>query len=129
MTFEDVRKKQHDKHYATKELYTLTCKLKGYNTILDENKSVVWNREQVEVLNKPIREQIEQIHEYNANQHELFYNDLTEAAASEYSINKEQAQLILNHYRDTTDYDYICRDFIDEYQKLVQVFVKVLTTK
>lgn len=75
------------------------------NTVIDENKSVKWNREQVELKNHHIRKEFEDAQYKRAEIIERAHNQIFEyiVQESEGKLSIEQAKKLYYHYRETED--------------------------
>lgn len=118
MTFEDVKTNVYNQLYKTKDTYCLQRKMLKVGTIIDEDQTVRWNREQVELRNSAMRKQIQQIHDHNHKLSENFKCHLFEAANKEYRLNDNQCEMIYNKLMNELDCNYICHDFVEEFEDL-----------
>lgn len=71
---------------------------KGY--IFDEDKSVKWNKEQVEALNKKYDSAIKKYHEELQQGYKNFLEDLKQAIQNDYKFTEKQADVIMEHIYD-----------------------------
>lgn len=79
----------------------------GY--IVDEEKSVKWNREQVEVHNKEVNKAWTKYRLKCNEGHENFNKDLKKAIQNDYKFNEAQADVIISYLYNEGMYDDLCR--------------------
>ena len=65
MTFDDIRQNVKDHQYKSENTYALQRKLLKPDAVIDEDQTVRWNREQIELRNNTIRKQIQEVHDSN----------------------------------------------------------------
>lgn len=116
--FDEIRINVNNQCYKSESSYTLQRKLLKPGTIIDEDQTVRWNKEQVENRNETIRKQIEEIHKNNNKQQKIFKCHLFEAANKEYNLNDNQCEMIYNKLMSELDCNYICVDFVNEFEDL-----------
>ena len=116
--FDEIRINVDNGCYKCESSYALQRKLLKTGTIIDEDQTVRWNREQVENRNATIRKQIEEVVKSNNKQHEIFKCHLFEAANKEYNMNDNQCEMIYNKLMNELDCNYICLDFVTEFEDL-----------
>lgn len=118
MTFEDVKQKVYDQEYKHKDTFCLSRKRLRHDTVIDENQTVKWNREEVARRNDALKVEIEEIHKENLKQTANFKCHLFEAANKEYRLNDNQCEMIYNKLMNEIDCNYICCDFVEEFEDL-----------
>lgn len=92
---------------------------KGY--IFDEDKSVKWNKEQVEALNKKYDMAIKKYHKDLRTGYENFWKDLKQAIQNDYNFTEAQAKVIMDHiYRDGM------YDDLDRAEELCEIVYDIL---
>ena len=116
--FDEIRINVNNNCYKFENSYTLQRKLIKPGTIIDEDQTVRWNREQVEARNETIRKQIQEIKKNNNKQHEIFKCHLFEAANKDYRLNENQCEMIYNKLMSESDFNYVCTDFVNEFEDL-----------
>ena len=116
ITFEDIKNNIDLQTYKFESAYALQRKLLKPGTIIDEDQTVRWNKEQVETRNETIRKQIEEIRNNNNKQHDIFKAHLFEAANKHYRLNDNQCDMIYNKLMSESDFNYVCTDFVDEFE-------------
>lgn len=118
MDFDEIKINVNNKCYPCESSYSLQRRLLKPDTIIDDDQTVRWNREQVECRNASIRKQIEEIRNNNIKQHQIFKCHLFEAANKEYRLNNNQCEMIYNKLMSELDCNYICTDFVGEFEDL-----------
>ena len=116
--FDEIKRNIDNGCYKSESSYSLQRKLLKPGTIIDEDQTVRWNKEQVENRNFSIRKQIEEIHNNNIKQQQIFKTHLFEAANKDYRLNDNQCEMIYNKLMGELDCNYICTDFVDEFEDL-----------
>lgn len=98
LTFEDIFATIEESE-STYNRYNIEAKRPGSKLpvgyILDEDKSVKWNREQVALHNMLVEAQWRDYHEAYSNGWFNFRSDLKEAIHNEYGFSEDQAACIL----------------------------------
>lgn len=78
-------------------------------TVLDENKSVKWNREQIEILNKKYDDKVKELNTKKNLMYTNLVNGIKEYIIEETKVSKKQADKIYNYL-----YDEYCSHGIAE---------------
>lgn len=106
LTFEDIfvtikESEQGHNHY------NVECKRPEHTLpndyIIDEEKSVTWNREQVRIHNKQIALQWKEYREASFQGRCNFYSDLKEAISNEYGFGEDQVDCIREQLESAAD--------------------------
>lgn len=88
-TLEDIRKDYNDGVYVSKLKYPTAKKFpEGY--IFDEDKSVKWNKEEVQRRNQEIADQYSAYRAENARLNNNLGDDVMNALVAEYGFSREQ---------------------------------------
>lgn len=76
--------------------------LKRYNNgdVIDEDKSVKWNREQVEILNKKYNDKVKELNTKGNLMYTNLVNGIKEYIIEETKVSKKQADKIYNYLYD-----------------------------
>lgn len=106
LTFEDIFvtiKESEQGHNR----YNVECKCPEHTLpndyIIDEEKSVTWNREQVRIHNKQIALQWKEYREASFQGRCNFYSDLKEAISNEYGFGEDQVDCIREQLESAAD--------------------------
>lgn len=89
----------------------------GY--ITDENKSVKWNKEQVDLANNQYMEKLKEFNIYKLEIQEKFTNDVIDAIKNESKLSESIAYLIYNKVSDDYDSQEHLLNLIEEYVDFV----------
>lgn len=89
----------------------------GY--ITDENKSVKWNKEQVDLANNQYMEKVKEFNIYKLEIQEKFTKDVIDAIKNESKLSESIAYLIYNKASDDYDSQEHLLDLIEEYVDFV----------
>ena len=116
--FDEIKINVHNKCYKFENSFSLQRKLLKLGTIIDEDQTVRWNKEQVEARNETIRKQIDEIKKTNDKQRDIFKAHLFEAANKEYRLNDNQCEMIYNKLMGESDFNYVCSEFVDEFENM-----------
>ena len=115
MTFEVVKDNIFNGKYAHTSDMRLLSQLLPLSHVVDEQQSVVWNREKVKELNADIRKQIEEVRTANNKKTAQFKFDLFEAANKEYRFNEDQCEMIYSKVMEYTEFDYISQGLVEDF--------------
>ena len=116
--FDEIKMNIDNGCYKCDSSYALQRKLLKPGTVIDEDQTVRWNKEQVESRNETIRKQILEIRDRNIKQREIFKCHLFEAANKHYRLNDNQCEMIYNKLMSESDSNYVCDEFVDEFEDL-----------
>jgi uncharacterized protein YdhG (YjbR/CyaY superfamily) len=94
--------------------------------VFDEDKSVKWNREEVEKHNALVSEQKKKAMQLSAQMYQNYINDLAQAAYDEYDISESQFRLIYEKVMEYTEYDYICAANVEDVEDYVYFISNVI---
>lgn len=97
--------------------------------VIDEDRTVKWNRAEVVRLNNEARKEFDKMVSLKKTLAEQYRADLASAAANEYGINSAQATKIYTHVINNTEYDYISVEFTVDYEKFCKLFAILRDTK
>lgn len=95
ITMKELNEKITSKYYDGPEL--LKTKLLKENAIIDEDKSVKWNREEVVRRNKGIKKEIQDNKNARNAANEQFNQDIISVYAKEYDMKQSQVSLIYSY--------------------------------
>ena len=98
-------------------------------TVIDEDKSVRWNREEVTRINGEKRIEFEKMKSMKKFLAAQYRSDLSAAALNECGINSKQAEFIYTYVMDHTEYDYMSVEFTIDYEKFCKVFARLRDMK
>ena len=125
MTFNEIKANIYRGDYRSAQTSHLTCKLLPKDHITDVDKSVRWNQEVVEELNKVLRKEIEAIHQENSKRTAQFNEDLLSAIKSEFNFSDKQCVLIKEHVLETSEaFSYVSIEFIEDVENTCQWLVE-----
>lgn len=79
----------------------------GY--IVNEEQSVKWNREQVELHNKEVDKALKKYHSKLREGYKNFRTDLKQAMQNDYNFTATQAGIIMTYLYDDGMYEDLCR--------------------
>ena len=94
-------------------------------TVIDEDKSVRWTREEVIRINGEKRIEFEKMKSMKKFLAAQYKSDLSAAALNECGINSKQAEFIYTYVMDHTEYDYMSVEFTIDYEKFCKVFARL----
>lgn len=94
-------------------------------TIIDEEKSVRWNREEVERRNKEMKERIEENRRQRREKERQQDEDIIRAYANESGLTEEQVGKIYRHAYSQYHSSGIS-EVIDELNELISLFIDVM---
>lgn len=120
MYFDDIRNNILNNVYEVdyNKRPTRTPNMKaGY--ITDENKSVKWNKEQVDLANNQYMEKVKEFNIYKLEIQEKFTKDIIEAIKNESKLSESIAYLIYNKASDDYDSQEHLLNLIEEYVDFV----------
>ena len=98
-------------------------------TVIDEDQSVRWNREEVTRINGEKRIEFEKMKSMKKFLAAQYRSDLSAAALNECGINSKQAEFIYTYVMDHTEYDYMSVEFTIDYEKFCKVFARLRDMK
>ena len=98
-------------------------------TVIDEDKSVKWNREKVNSINAEKRAQYEEMKALQNALFQQYKDDLYAAAKYECDIHQSQAAAIYIYVMDHTEYDYVSVEFTIDYEKFCKFFARLRDMK
>lgn len=116
MYFDDIRNNilnnVYKVDYSKRPIRTSNMKA-GY--ITDENKSVKWNKEQVDLANNQYMAKVKEFNIYKSEIREKFTKDIIDAIKNESKLPESIAYLIYNKASDDYDSQEHLLDLIEEY--------------
>ena len=117
----DVANKYRDGDYTNKMPSPYEMKVYSKNHVFDENKSVKWNNEQIELKNKERELAFEKYRKESSRLTSLLEADIINAIVYEYKFNNKQANLIYQYaYQEHHSYGYL--EIINSLYELCEVF-------
>lgn len=130
MTFENVRANYWAGEYRPKVKLGYRAPTISADTIIDENMSVKWNREEVKRRNEIIIEDFTAAKQEERDLYDKFKDDLFKAAKSEYKLNRNQFDVVYERVMECeTEHDYMCAEFIDDFEDFVDWFFNVVNMR
>ena len=129
ITFQDIVNRYLDGKYDTPTKIGYRPEQLPMETVIDEDKSVKWNREEVNRLNAEKRAQYEAMKALKHTLFQQYKNDLYAAAKHECNINQSQAEAIYIYVMDHTEYDYVSVEFTIDYEKFCKFFARLRDMK
>lgn len=116
MYFDNIRNNilnnVYEVDYSKRPVRTSNMKV-GY--ITDENKSVKWNKEQVDLANNQYMAKVKEFNIYKSEIREKFTKDIIDAIKNESKLPESIAYLIYNKASDDYDSQEHLLDLIEEY--------------
>lgn len=120
MYFEDIRNNilnnVYEVDYNKRPVRTSNMRT-GY--ITDENKSVKWNKEQVDLANNQYMEKVKEFNIYKLEIQEKFTKDVIDAIKNESKLPESVAHIIYNKASDDYDSQEHLLNLIEEYVDFV----------
>ena len=120
MYFDDIRNNilnnVYEVDYNKRPVRTSNMRT-GY--ITDENKSVKWNKEQVDLANNQYMEKLKEFNIYKLEIQEKFTKDVIDAIKNESKLSESIAYLIYNKASDDYDSQEHLLNLIEEYVDFV----------
>lgn len=98
-------------------------------TVIDEDRSVKWNRAEIERINSEKRVEFEKMKLLKQQLAEQYKTDLADAAKYECNIHINQANAIYTYVMDHTEYDYMSVEFTIDYEKFCKFFARLRDMK
>ena len=129
ITFQDIVNRYLDGKYDPPTKIGYRPEQLPMETVIDEDKSVKWNREEVNRLNAEKRAQYEEMKALKNTLFQQYKNDLYAAAKNECDINQAQAGAIYVYVMDHTEYDYVSVEFTIDYEKFCKFFARLRDMK
>ena len=99
------------------------------NTVIDEDKSVKWNREEVARINAEKRIEFDKMKSRKQFLAAQYKGNLAAAAKDECNINQAQADAIYDYVMQTSEHDYISVEFTIDYEKFCKFFARLRDIK
>lgn len=116
MYFDDIRNNilnnVYEVDYNKRPARTPNMKA-GY--ITDENKSVKWNKEQVDLANIQYKKKLEEFHNHKFELYDKFTKDIIDAIKNESKLPESIAYIIYNKASDDYDSSLHLLDLVREY--------------
>ena len=129
ITFQDIVNRYLDGKYEPPTKIGYRPEQLPMETVIDEDKSVKWNREEVNRINAEKRAQYEAMKTLKESLFQQYKNDLYAAAKHECNINHAQAEAIYIYVMDHTEYDYVSVEFTIDYEKFCKFFARLCDMK
>lgn len=119
----EINDKYRNGDYTNKMPSPYDLKSYSKNHIFDEDKSVKWNKEQVELKNKEKHDAIKKYREESYRLSSQLDEDIKKAIAKEYTFNEKQAEIVFIHaYQEHHSYGY--GEIINCLYELCDIFEK-----
>lgn len=100
------------------------------DTVLDENKSVKWNREEVERQNAQIEAEWMKLNDIKIQRYQQFKADMFTVSKSEYKMNQAQFEKLYEFVMyEYSEHDYMCAEFVEDFENFCDFFYDVVNTK
>ena len=129
MTFQKIVNKYLDGKYDPPEKIGYKPEQLPIETVIDEDKSVKWNREEVTRVNAEKKAKYEEMKALKESLFQQYKQDLYTAARNECNIHREQAEAIYIYVMDHTEYDYVSVEFTIDYEKFCKFFTRLRDMK
>ena len=130
MTFRDIQCNCWNGVYSPPLNLGYKAKTLDKDTVIDENKSVKWNREEVERRNEKIEAEWGAQFDIKIQRYQQFKTDLLTAAKAEYKMNDAQFEklyeFVMYQY---SEHDYVCAEFVQDFEKFCDFFFDVVNTR
>lgn len=130
MTFHDIQCNCRNGIYSAPPNLGYKAPKLAKDTIIDEDKSVKWNREAVERQNEQIEAEWRALNNVKIQRYQQFKADMLKAAKAEYKMNEAQFEKLYEFvmYKHS-EYDYMCAEFVDDFEDFCDFFFDVVNTK
>ena len=100
------------------------------DTVIDEDQSVKWNREEVERRNAQIEAEWNDLNKIKIQRYQQFKNDLRKVAKSEYEMTDAQFEKLYEFVMyEYSEHDYMCAEFVQDFEKFCDFFFDVVNTR
>ncbi len=129
MTFQNIVHKYLDGKYDPPEKIGFRAEQLDPTTVIDEDKSVKWNREEVARVNTEKKAKYEAMKTLKESLFQQYKQDLYAAAKDECNIHYAQAEAIYIYVMDHTEYDYMSVEFTIDYEKFCKFFARLRDMK
>ena len=130
MTFHDIQCNWWNGVYAPPPNLGYKAPKLAKDTIIDEDKSVKWNREEVEKRNEQIEAEWNSLNVTRIQRYQQFKADMLKVAKSEYQMNDAQFgklyEFVMYEY---SEHDYMCAEFVEDFEKFCDFFFDVVNTR
>lgn len=130
MMFENIQVNCRNGVYSPPPNLGYRAKTLDKDTVIDENKSVKWNREEVERRNEKIEAEWGAQFIIKIQRNQQFKTDVLTAAKAKYKMNDAQFEKVYNfvmyHY---SEHDYICAEFVEDFETFCNFFFDVVNTR
>ena len=129
ITFDKIVENYDDGAYTISENIGWRPEKLPEGTIIDEEKSVRWTREEVERINVEKQEHFMKMKQLKNERYEKFKADIFAAAKDEYNINKAQAQKIFSYVWERGEHDYMCTELVRDIERFCDFFAELVEAK
>lgn len=130
MTFHDIQSNCWNGVYLPPPNLGYRAKTLDKDTVIDENKSVKWNREEVERRNEKIEAEWGAQFDIKIQRYQQFKTDLLTAAKAEYKMNDAQFEKLYEFVMyEYSEHDYVCAEFVQDFEKFCDFFFDVVNTR
>lgn len=130
MTFDIVKQNYLNGVYQPKKPVPFRASKLSPDTVIDEEKSVKWNREEVARRNENSKKEHEQLVAEKYRLRDKFKEHLYQAAYSEYKLNRAQYNALYEYVMySLSEYDYECVQFIHDFEEFLDFFFTTINLK
>lgn len=130
MTFDIVKQNYLNGVYQPKKPVPFRASVMSPDTVIDEEKSVKWNREEVARRNENSKREHEQLVAEKYRLRDQFKEDLYQASYSEYKLNRAQYNALYEYVMySLSEYDYECSQFIVDFEAFLDFFFTTVNLK
>ncbi len=130
MTFHDIQCNCWNGVYSPPPNLGYKAKTLDKDTVIDENKSVKWNREEVECRNEQIEAEWGAQFDIKIQRYQQFKTDLLTAAKAEYKMNDAQFEKLYEFVMyEYSEHDDVCTEFVQDFERFCDFFFDVVNTR
>ena len=130
MTFENIQFNCWNGVYSPPPNLGYKAPKLSKDTIIDEDKSVKWNREEVERRNEQIEAEWKTQYDVKIQRYQKFRADMLQVAKSEYGMNEAQFEKLYEFVMyEYSEHDYMCAEFVQDFEKFCDFFFDVVNTR
>ena len=130
MTFHDIQCNCWNGVYSAPSKIEYRAKMLNKDTIIDENKSVKWNKEEVERRNEKIKSEWKAQFDTKIQRYQQFKTDLLTVAKAEYKMNDAQFEKLYEFVMyEYSEHGYASVKFVEDFEKFCDFFFDVINTR
>jgi hypothetical protein len=130
MTFENIQSNCWNGVYSPPPNLGYKAKTLDKDTVIDEDKSVKWNREEVERRNEKIEAEWRAQFDIKIQRYQQFRADMLQVAKSEYEMNEAQFEKLYEFVMyEYSEHDYMCAEFVRDFEQFCDFFFDVVNTR